>query len=151
MITLFVIVIIIVLIYESVKKDSKNEHEVQTKLASMPRVEIHSPEMGTFQKLFMEKSCSIDTFIYDQGHLFISLRNGKSISGNINNAFVSFDKFKQNVDITVKINGEKMNFYEYREQFDRSTWRKIYEVLMLAGETRGKSNVKNRFKPGSWF
>lgn len=142
---ILLVIIFAIFLYFYTRVDKRDDAAVLEQQKNMPRFEIHSPEMGSVRRLFIEKSHSIQTFIYDNQKLFIEMRNGKVAYGNINDAFVEFDKFKTLVTATVKLNGTKVTIQEYTEQFDTKTWRSIYGILILAGKTRRKSLVAKRF------
>lgn len=148
MITFLVIVLMIVAIVMSIKKDKHNVQEDLDAMAKLPSFVIYAKPMGTFSKIInfaVDKSELLKTFSYSDKAISITTEKGKILAAKLKDVFVDFDKFNGVIMYTVKAPNQKIKFYQ-TTNIPSKEWNAINSVLCLAGSTRGRSFVSKEAK-----
>ena len=140
MVTLLVIIGIICLIISYNSKDKRSSSADQ-QIHELPPIHFHSLRNSTAKKfltleLFESNKAILEDFNYNNGYLTLTMRNGKSISGPLNQMTVRFEKMSGFIVITVSSQRRKVQFSNY-DNFTADQWDTIISVLMLAGTTYG--------------
>lgn len=139
MITLFIIIVIVCIIW-GCKKDKHNVAEDATTLASIPSFTVTAKPMSTFSKvmnLAYDDNQLLQSFSYSNQLVVIRMKSGKTISCPLVNLSVAFQKQTGNIFYTVKGCGVKIDFYQTTNISDKE-WDAINSILCLAGETYGR-------------
>lgn len=148
-IIIVIIIIAIVIDKNSKRADTQNLTKVSLDRMLLPNIDIISPNLNALTRFGMEKKLSIQRFVYSDGNLTITMRNGALVSGRLDQADVRFEEgWITNGYIRVKtffthvtLGGSKIKIQHYDEQFTDGQWRAMYKVLVLAGITRNKSTI----------
>lgn len=139
MITLIIIVCVVLVIFSS-KKDKHNVEEDASALAKIPSFTVKAKPMSGFSKflnLAYDDNQLIQTFSFSNQTVDIRMKGGKKMSANLSNVYVEFQKVNGLVYYKVKGNGVTLDFYQ-TTNITNKEWDAINGILCLAGETHGR-------------
>lgn len=147
-----VVIVVIVMISSSKKKD-KRPANYDNEVNNLPNIEYHSREMSGTDKalnLWPNDSKLLDYFSYQNGILFLRMRNGQSLSGPIRQFSADFTPVNGgNYQVDLKFNGQKMCVFTYYHLFTDEEWYHMIAYLMYCGETRGVEKLSGDKKMGA--
>lgn len=151
MITLLIIIGVIVLLIKSLSPDKKNYAEDEAMANSIPPFELVARPMSTFNK-FVNMSFGgaheVSYFSFNNHVVTIELKNGASLCGYLYNMTVKFDQSgpspSEPLVVTVKVDGQKIKFYEMKGIYTSDEWELMFRVLSLASKTYGVDYFKSR-------
>lgn len=140
MITLIIIAIIIWAVISACTTDKKDEKKVQEEIQLLPRIDFKAKDLSSFQKfmnLAYDDSSVLTAFLYEQGYVRLTMKNGKILLAPLSKIEAHFVKNSGLIFVTVKCEGEEVSFYEMSKLYSNQEWEVIYRVLCLAGTTYG--------------
>ena len=91
-----------------------------------------------FANLAYDDRKILKSFLYDSGHVTLTMQNGDVLTASLGSIEVLFSKFKNNpIDVTVIFKNQKVNFYEMVGLYSDKEWEVIFKILSLANKTYG--------------
>lgn len=143
---IIVIIIAIMAVIASNQPDKKNKEKVEEEISKLPKIYLKSRTLTGFEKamnLAYDDTCILDSFLYEQGTVKLTMKNGKVLWFPLSEAEVRFEKDKiRGIFVTVKHCRGKVKFNEITN-FNNQEWEVIYKVLSLAGTTYGTDIFSN--------
>lgn len=142
MITIIIIIVILYFIFKEAKPDEKNEFEIRNAIEQLPNFTLVAKRANFFQT----KGECIDVFKYNDGILYLSLQNGKTLRAPLGEFTFKVEKCPYGeLQVTANAYGKKATFMVY-DYFTDDEWSIIYNVMVCAGKTYNISYLGNKAK-----
>lgn len=142
MITIIIIIVILYFIFKEAKPDEKNEFEIRNAIEQLPNFTLVAKRANFFQT----KGECIDVFKYNDGILYLSLQNGKTLRAPLGEFTFKVEKCPYGeLQVTANAYGKKATFMVY-DYFTDDEWSIIYNVMGCAGKTYNISYLGNKAK-----
>ena len=143
MIIITIIIILIIFYYANKdnKPDSKNKEKRASELSTASAVKLNSKPLNSFQKFDLDYDYVLDTFIFNDGHITITMLSGKQISSSLDHLTVHFQKIKSYFSyiglITIEYEDTIINLREVSGILTKKEWELVFKRLSLANTTYG--------------
>lgn len=136
MVLFIIVVIVLFLILTPKKKETKNVEEVAFQ---MPRLYLKGKKVSGV-KAFLDWATdaeTIDTFLYENGVVTITMRSGKRYSSHLRDMAFSIWKQKGVVCYECAFGNEKLSSHTMLFVFSDDEWQQIFNVLSKSKITYG--------------
>ena len=113
MFTLLIIIVCIIAVIASAKKDKHNVQEDAETMASLPSFNVYAKPMNTLSKVVnmaLDKSHLLKSFSYNNGSITVALEDGKTLSAPLSSLFVVFENVRGTITYKITGAGKKMTF-----------------------------------------
>lgn len=134
MILFIVIVVVLLLVFKPRQKEQK---EIEKMVTNTPRLYLKGKEV-TGWKAFLDLASdaeTIATFLYENGYVTITMRNGKRYSSHLSN--MAFSKWKQKGVVFYECVFGKERLYSHKMNFvfTDEEWKQIFDILYMSATT----------------
>lgn len=147
MLTFIIIVALIIILVKVYKPKEKaaDYYAQHPELKKVVRYQSHEMNgIKSFLNLGLDHLEGLDLFSYYNGQVFIKLKNGKSLSGDIRNLTATFVMGRKGIfECTVKSDNQKICFANYYGLFSDQEYLEIFELLSNCGSVGGMSDYKS--------
>lgn len=148
MITLTIIIMVLI-IYLNRKKNYHNNPVDRNIVAQIPPFTFRARPMSQFSKflnLAYDDRCLLDQFSFNNGMVYMRMKDGQAVEAPISNIFLEASKYKSGpISYKVWTPYWKVQFYQ-TTNIPNVEWDAINAVLSLAGTTRGEIYLGNKHK-----
>lgn len=141
LIIILIIIWIILLIISLVKKANAPEKKPEGYYENHPETKgtyvFHCKSLNSMESLLNlgQESSGLEHFSYNDRHLFIRMKNGRTLEGNIDDMSAEFSTYKDYIECTVKCNNDEICICSIWHLFTDEEWWTIFNILSHCGTT----------------
>lgn len=136
---MIIFIIVFIVIVFSLMPKKKEEEKIEETIAQMPRLYLKGKRVSGVKAVLdlATDAETIDTFLYENGVVTITKRNGKRYSSHLKDMAFSVWKQKGVVFYECAFGNEKLSSHQMIFVFSDDEWQQIFNVLSKSKTTYG--------------
>ena len=136
---MIIFIIVFIVIVFSLMPKKKEEEKIEETIAQMPRLYLKGKRVSGVKAVLdlATDAETIDTFLYENGVVTITMRNGKRYSSHLKDMAFSIWKQKGVVFYECAFGNEKLSSHQMIFVFSDDEWKQIFNVLSKSKTTYG--------------